>query len=219
MFGPEAKTRIWLVLDGKSLYVDRNANGDLTDDGEKIAAIKGADFLDEDIFEIGEIHDGGRTHKNLTLYVRKVDSLARRDESLQKELARLPGGRGCSLSVHVELPGWKGLGIGGRVRQVAGPYDTQGFLAFADKPNNAPIVHFGGRWQMQSERRNRLMVGNETDLVLSIGTPGLGAGTTASLYYAGTVPENVHPRIEITYPPAHPGEPPLKRLFELKERC
>ena len=34
VFGPEAKTKVWMVLDGKRLYVDRNANGDLTDDGE-----------------------------------------------------------------------------------------------------------------------------------------------------------------------------------------
>src|SRR6516162_5852375 len=36
VFGPEAKERVWLVLDGKSLYVDRNANGDLTDEGERL---------------------------------------------------------------------------------------------------------------------------------------------------------------------------------------
>ena len=33
LFGPEAKTRVWIVEDGRTLYVDRNANGDLTDDG------------------------------------------------------------------------------------------------------------------------------------------------------------------------------------------
>ena len=33
IFGPEARTRIWLVLDGTTLYVDRNGNGDLTDAG------------------------------------------------------------------------------------------------------------------------------------------------------------------------------------------
>ncbi len=30
VFGSEAKTRVWLVLDGDTLYVDRNGNGDLT---------------------------------------------------------------------------------------------------------------------------------------------------------------------------------------------
>src|SRR5262249_8147594 len=35
VFGPEAKTRVWLVLDGDTLYVDRNGNGDLTETGER----------------------------------------------------------------------------------------------------------------------------------------------------------------------------------------
>jgi hypothetical protein len=30
VFGPEARTRIWLVLDGTTLYVDRTGKGDLT---------------------------------------------------------------------------------------------------------------------------------------------------------------------------------------------
>jgi hypothetical protein len=34
VFGPEAATRVWVVLDGDKLYVDRNGNGDLTDPGE-----------------------------------------------------------------------------------------------------------------------------------------------------------------------------------------
>jgi hypothetical protein len=36
VFGPEAKTRVWLVLDGEVLYVDRNGNGDLTEAGEML---------------------------------------------------------------------------------------------------------------------------------------------------------------------------------------
>src|SRR5205085_12474760 len=34
-FGPEAKDKVWVVLDGNTLYVDGNGNGDLTDYGEK----------------------------------------------------------------------------------------------------------------------------------------------------------------------------------------
>src|SRR5579871_5179529 len=48
VFGPEAKTRVWLVLDldsepweenaaGNSLYVDRNGSGDLTEPGNRVA--------------------------------------------------------------------------------------------------------------------------------------------------------------------------------------
>jgi hypothetical protein len=34
VLGPQAKTRVWLVQDGNRLYIDRNANGDLTEEGE-----------------------------------------------------------------------------------------------------------------------------------------------------------------------------------------
>jgi hypothetical protein len=40
VFGPEAKTRIWLVQDGEKLFVDRNADGDLTDPAEAIEPSK-----------------------------------------------------------------------------------------------------------------------------------------------------------------------------------
>ena len=36
VFGPEAKSRAWVVLDGDFLYVDRNCNGDLTEEGERL---------------------------------------------------------------------------------------------------------------------------------------------------------------------------------------
>lgn len=37
VFGKEATTRVWVVFDGKNLYVDRNGNGDLTDADEKVS--------------------------------------------------------------------------------------------------------------------------------------------------------------------------------------
>src|SRR4051794_34850153 len=36
VFGPGGGTRVWVVLDGDTLYVDRNGNGDLTEPGEKV---------------------------------------------------------------------------------------------------------------------------------------------------------------------------------------
>ena|SRR6266404_4468310 len=40
VFGPDAAARVWLVLDGDVLYVDRKGNGDLTEDGERIESAK-----------------------------------------------------------------------------------------------------------------------------------------------------------------------------------
>src|SRR5262249_21300210 len=36
VFGPQAKTRVWLVLDGEVVHVDRNGNGDLTEKGKQV---------------------------------------------------------------------------------------------------------------------------------------------------------------------------------------
>lgn len=36
VFGPEAKAKVWLVIDGGVLYADKNGNGDLTDKDDRI---------------------------------------------------------------------------------------------------------------------------------------------------------------------------------------
>src|SRR5437899_1402448 len=63
VFGKEADTRIWLVLDGNTLYVDRNGNGDLTDIGEKLTGTAGPSFT-----LAGIVERDGTIHKNLRVY-------------------------------------------------------------------------------------------------------------------------------------------------------
>ncbi len=62
VFGPEAKTRVWLVRDGDVLYVDRNGNGDLTEVGERVESKGG-----RAIFYAGDITqaDGKSKHTGL----------------------------------------------------------------------------------------------------------------------------------------------------------
>src|SRR5262245_5093937 len=65
VFGPEARTRVWLVQDGDVLYVDRNGNGDLTEEGEQVRPKSTADnYL---LFEAGSVSDGKLTHTELTV--------------------------------------------------------------------------------------------------------------------------------------------------------
>src|SRR5260370_28421990 len=81
VFGPEAKDRVWLVLDGDTLYVDRNGNGDLTDPGEKILAEKktGRDPEEDGyIFEVGELTLGAQKHKGMTVYLTPLKQYADR---------------------------------------------------------------------------------------------------------------------------------------------
>jgi hypothetical protein len=48
VFGPEAKTRVWLVLDGDVLYVDRKADGDLTEQDQRFSK-KGTSYFVDDL--------------------------------------------------------------------------------------------------------------------------------------------------------------------------
>jgi hypothetical protein len=51
LFGPEARLQVWVVLDGETLYVDRNGDGDLTGAGERFgkeADCKNVEIADPD---------------------------------------------------------------------------------------------------------------------------------------------------------------------------
>jgi hypothetical protein len=73
-FGEEARTRVWVVLDGDRLFVDRNRNGDLTDDGAPLHRPK-----DSSWFNVGDVPDAdGRTvHLSPRLMARNGEAGAR----------------------------------------------------------------------------------------------------------------------------------------------
>jgi hypothetical protein len=200
VLGPGAKTRVWLVRDGDTLYVDRNGNGDLTEANEKVVAEKRKYSSPDDrnySFAAGELREGGRRHLNLSVEVRDGQ---------------------YDVGLEVEVPGHRGLGAGGRLVQGAG-LDRGGPLQFADRPQEAPIIHFGGPWTVGLYRQTTLWLERSNDLALVFGTPGLGAGTFAHVGYEGVVPDNLAPRLEIAFPPRKPGGRPVVAGYELKDRC
>jgi hypothetical protein len=120
----------------------------------------------------------------------------------------------------VEAPGMKGAGIGGRLFFLAGPIDLTGVLQFADKPAEAPIVHLGGPLQVTFYAElPSLRVGRGSDLVLVVGTPGVGPGTFAMLGYEDTIPATAKPVADVSLPSAKPGAPPPKEKWVIKDRC
>jgi hypothetical protein len=221
VFGPEANIKIWLVQDGDVLYVDRNGNGDLTEAGKRFTAQKRQDGDDNVVFKVGDVQEGPRLHKELTVVVAKFDdmALAKQEESVKALLAKNPKARGYSIRIEMDMPGWKGKGIGGRVRQHAFYVDFHGIFQFAKRPADAPIVHFGGPLQVALFSEHRLTIGRETDMVLGVGTPGVGPGATAWVDYDGVIPANAYPTIDIVYPPKREGEPPVSEHYVLKRRC
>jgi hypothetical protein len=222
VFGPEAKTRVWLVQDGDALYVDRNGNGDLTEPSKKVVAEKREGAVDETYdFRVGDIRDGSLIHKALTVSVFKLSQTgwADADSRVQALLAKNRDASGYGVSIGVEMPGWKGDGIGGRVQQHPGVVDTAGVFQFADEPEQAPILHFNGPRQITLFGEHHLTIGRESDIVLGVGTPGLGPGSTIYMDYEGVIPATAYPTVEIDYPNHRAGEPPIHERYVLKKRC
>jgi hypothetical protein len=221
VFGPEARTRVWLVQDGDTLYVDRNGNGDLTEPGERVAADKHKDRDGDDhsyTFDAGELREGGRRHLNLLVGVSDLSRVKHSLPEAKALLERDPRARQYSVRLEVEMPGYQGLGAGGRLEQGAG-LDGKGLLQFSDRPQDTPIIHFGGPWTLGLYQQRTLWLDRSNTLDLVFGTPGLGAGSFAYVGYEGVVPDNLAPRVEIAFPPRKPGEPPVLARYELKERC
>jgi hypothetical protein len=221
VFGPEAKTRVWLVRDGDTLYVDRNGNGDLTEPGEKVAADARYSTPADNVytFQAGDVRVGRHLHKDLAVSMVKLADFADTDEAVKAHVSKHPQARGYMVAIEMEIPGLEGRGAGGRVIQQAVFADYHGLLRFAPKPSDAPIIHFGGPLQMSLWYPQRLQVGRSVDVTLGVGTPGVGPGTMAYIFYDGVIPRSSYPKLEVTYPPVTPSEPPLKELYELRGRC
>jgi hypothetical protein len=137
VFGPEAKTRVWLIRDGDILYVDRNGNGDLTEKGERCRIEPDArsstgwhkcaagDVVEAD----GKVEGDGRiVHRALHLHFYSPDEISLkvrahsgREYCLWWDIGggisiRLSGRRQDSAVVHLDGPLTFGrLGTGGEV--------------------------------------------------------------------------------------------------------
>jgi hypothetical protein len=230
VFGPEAKHRVWVVIDGDTVYVDRNGNGDLTEAGEKLTLSKPSSSGREQYVEQRDtaritIRDGQLKHTDLqiTQYRIRPDFTPKSesDRQLKALVAKNPKALVYEISVSVEVRGLpKGkIAFSGRIRQSAGE-DAQGFLQFAGKRKDAPVVHFGGPLEMALLARQALPCGDKPgDLATMIGTRGCGPGSFASLAYSGVISEEVHPVADIQFPNKVPGKGPVKDRVVLKHRC
>jgi hypothetical protein len=149
VFGPQAKTRVWLVRDREILYVDRNGNGDLTENGERFVGAKSQDSIHWRIGDIVEA-DGKTRHTDLRIRFRRGSFLI-------------------------------GLRTADGLHQAVG--NEIGRLRFADRAQDAPIVHLAGPLTFllpeNREKRLELVPGQEAHFIALLGTPGLGEGAAA----------------------------------------
>jgi hypothetical protein len=236
VFGPQAKERVWLVLDGDVLYVDRNGNGDLTEPGKRLALPPypvrhlPRQFRSVEVGALRVGRDLGRLEVRTTRLHPQLKPITASEKKLVEQFRTIPGGTAVTLTITglpvVPFPGLQPFAK--RISQAAGR-DRRGELGFAARPQDAPIVHFDGPLRMDLPDVEAFLVHDKEgdDLQTAVGTPGLGKGTFAYLDYAcaaggkveEVIPTGAHPVAEVTFPPKSPAGQPVRRKWVLKQRC
>jgi hypothetical protein len=94
--------------------------------------------------------------------------------------------------------------------------DPSGRLRFANRPEDAPVIHFAGPLRLGFVeppvfRRD----GPGQDFTVFIGTRGLGPGTFAHFLWATGVPKDIQVTAEIEFPAKEPSGAPIKTKFVL----
>ena len=218
VFGPEAKTRVWLVQDGDVLYVDHNANGDLTEKSKRITVKqKGKDYR---TFEPMGIRDGSLKHTELTVSQMLVsaDSV---DNDKEFERIKSHGTQPWTwwIRINAERPASDTRPLPKRIGYLVNG-DSSGYLVFGNRPEEAPIVHFNGPWTFAlQDMKQRFRPGHSSMLQVGVGTPGVGPGTFTWVLYANTIPADAYPLARLSFPPKQAGGKPLEQTMMFKRRC
>jgi len=210
-FGPEAKVRVWLVVDGDVLYVDRNGNGDLTEPGERIRPHSALHNSPErpdmklmcNFFLRRPFKDGRFEGESILSCVPDATCLIvehfipadDREDALAELFRKHP------------------------FRVVVGTMrcGQDSSLAFASRPGDAPILHFDGprHLALVAHFSDPLRRGETSQLSVQMLTPGLGAALRME---PAEGMENIHPVAEIECPPRRPGADPVRFRIELPGR-
>ncbi len=218
VFGPETPFKVWLVLDGQTLYVDVNGNGDLTEADEKIHLQTEASSA---WIQNVVLKDGPRQHTMTWFSVCPLKSLAPflgNDPQFKKIIERHPEQRSYSIKCIVQetMPG-----RAKEVRYIVNSDDLNDQLQLATEPSKAPVIHFGGAWQMNTPVRVPVLyLESINDFYTGVGCPGLGAGTFAfACYEEGVLPDRAIPKLTLHLPRKTADLPPLIEHHYLRDRC
>lgn len=190
-FGEKAEFKVWVVLDGDNLHIDRNGNGGLTDDAPVKANAALSNPPRSYVFPATEIG-------------------AEKEQKWAVNLSTLSVGATQPAAILVATRE-------GSTPQKVGPTDFR----FADTPDTARVVHFGSKVlavRPSLTMPSVLEEGQKVEFRVQVGTPGVGAGSFASVTNDG-LNKKANPVAEFTFQPAKPGDKPVVVKAELKERC
>lgn len=201
MFGSGAKTRVWAVLDKSAaendqydvLYFDRNGDGDLTEENERI---------------VGELSEPDR---GATFSIGDFTDPRSKDVHTSLTLTRRPGPDG---SVMLKL-NWQGREVmQGGYAEEAGPY-TQ----FATTAREAPILWFDASGEFSFQpwiMKKDLTIGGSADIRVFLGHQGIGKNTFCAVSQE-FLPRGVSVHATLIYTDSEGRE--QRQTNEFSERC
>jgi hypothetical protein len=181
VFGPEAETRVWVVIDGDVLYLDRDGTGDLTEPAKRVAGKRSGKWLD---FQAGPITTVDGKRRDLRLRIRDF---------------QVADGRCTGMDIILD----------GKHKQFVGFDETNPFR-LAQRPGQAPVLHVEGPLQMTLYGESpTLFVGQDVELNIAIGTPGVGPGSFCAIACCTVLDCKVSPVAQIEFPARNPNDGPL----------
>lgn len=188
--GDASEVRVWMVEDGKRLFVDKNANGYLTDDGPPIE-LNDVRHIDSTRWDSGYVLDAITPANG----PRATNFVLRRWNYNDPE-----DKYGLSLCVN------------GRMPMYAGWFDS----FWSTNRETAPVIHFGGPFKPTLLRRKNFPIGEKGER-LSIGFFHAGSDKGAeSRLSIDALPQFVVPQLKIDWPTAGA---PLQTTYALTNRC
>ncbi len=200
VFGPQAETRVWLVLDGDVLYIDRNGNGDLTDPGERIEA-RYAYY---------------RPEVRPEMEYQRFFSLSTEQAPVLSCVPIVKGMIVTQLQPRDEYrddPHW-GRFWERPFRVSLWGQDSR--MAFTERPEDAPVVWFLGPVEAILEEdfsADQFRGGEPSQLSARMITPGIDSTVRTSFARI----KGPYAVADIEFPPRRPGGAPIRRRVELRE--
>jgi hypothetical protein len=190
--GTSSKTTVWMVEDGKRLFVDKNANSDLTDDGPPI--------------EPSDVRDLGNGQQDFNY---ELDAIV----SIEGSRHTTFGLRRWNYGDKVDSYGLS-INVDDRTPMYAGWFGT----FWSSKPESTPSIPFGGPLTPKLLRAKEITI-TPTAQRMSLAFMNLEAEAGAvSRLSIEALNRSVVPRLTIAWPTAN-GETPLKTTHDLTERC
>jgi hypothetical protein len=203
VFGPEARLRVWFILDGYTLYLDRSG-GDMPRRAERLPGPTGPSQLRDCKIHLAD--PDGRTRYIIT----KVSPIYTR-QAVQR-------GEQQELYLDVTITGPVG-------------YLQSGSVRMADRPELAGIGHLHGPltvapWPAKNLPPLRFDIGGTPTNVYAVVTTQQSNGDSWIAIRSENAerngpafPTSVFPMLDVEFPSKVAGGPPVRHRFALNEPC